>query len=435
MIKNIKIKNYMKKNLIFLIIIFLFVFPFQLRAESGNKGINLYFFYGDGCPHCAKEEKFLDKLETENKNIKIYRYETWKNKENAKLLQELAREMNLEVHGVPLTIIGDRSVSGYYSDETSGKKILSIIKDYEEKGCAEENNIIAQENKSAEQCLDTLEKKGGTCDDGSVCSEDCGCQFKNLPSDNDIPESVQIPFIGNINLKTASLPVLTFFIAATDGFNPCAMWVLLFLISLLLGMKDRKRMWILGVAFIFSSGAVYFLFLSAWLNLFLFLGFIFWIRLIIGVVAFFSGAYHLYDAYKNRDGGCHVTKDPKRRALFQKIRKLVEEKKFYIAVLGIIVLAAVVNLVELVCSAGLPAVYTQVLALAHLPRWQYYLYLLFYIFIYMLDDIVVFIIAMTTLKMKGISSKYTTWAQWIGGIVMLIIGVLLIFKPGWIMFG
>ena len=194
-------------------------------------------------------------------------------------------------------------------------------------------------------------------------------------------------------------------------------------------------MWILGSAFIFSSGAVYFLFLSAWLNLFLFLGFIFWIRFLIGVVALGSGGYHLYDAYKNRDGGCHVTKSEKRRAIFKKLRALVVEKKFYIAILGIMLLAVAVNLVELVCSAGLPAVYTQVLASAGLAKWQYYAYLVFYIFIFMLDDMLIFFIAMRTLEIKAISSKYTSWAQWVGGIVMLIIGILLIFKPGWIMFG
>ncbi len=97
-------------------------------------------------------------------------------------------------------------------------------------------------------------------------------------------------------------------------------------------------------------------------------------------------------------------------------------------------LAAVVNLVELVCSAGLPAVYTQVLTLANLPTWQYYAYLVFYIFIFTLDDLLIFVIAMTTLRLKGISSKYTRWSSLVGGILMLIIGVLLIFKPGWLMF-
>jgi len=102
---------------------------------------------------------------------------------------------------------------------------------------------------------------------------------------------------------------------------------------------------------------------------------------------------------------------------------------------GFILLAAAVNLVELVCSAGLPAVYTQVIALAGLPSWQYYGYLLLYILIFMLDDLLIFFVAMFTLRMKAISSRYTRWSNAIGGIIMLIVGLLLLFKPGWIMFG
>ena len=108
---------------------------------------------------------------------------------------------------------------------------------------------------------------------------------------------------------------------------------------------------------------------------------------------------------------------------------------FLIALVGIVLLAAAVNLVELVCSAGLPAVYTQVLILSGLPAWQYYVYLLLYIIFFMLDDLFVFFIAMSTLKMAFISAKYTRYSNAIGGILMLIIGILLIFRPDWLFFG
>jgi len=248
-----------------------------------------------------------------------------------------------------------------------------------------------------------------------------------------LPETIRMPLVGEIKIKDFSLPLLTIIIGAIDGFNPCAMWVLLFLISLLLGIQDKTKMWALGTAFILASGAVYFLFLSAWLNLFLFLGFVFWMRIIIALVALGSGGYHLYDYYKNR--GCVVENSEKRRMVFDRIRRIIGEKKFWVALIGIVILAFAVNLVELVCSAGLPAVYTQVLTLSKLPVWQYYGYLLLYIFVFMLDDLLVFIIAMTTLQMKAVSSRYTRYSALIGGIIMLIVGILLIFKPGWLMFG
>lgn len=403
---------------------FLLLAAYPVLAQ--NNKVYLYFFYGDGCPHCAKEEKILDKLEKDRPGVVIRRYEVWHNRDNAQLLSRLAKDLNFKVAGVPFLIIGDETVSGYYSDETTGAEIVAIVDDHIKNGC---NDIVAP-------FLSGI-KEDGTCVHGcdpgdAECVHNCGC---DIATKKDIPERVNIPILGEVEIKNLSLPLLTFVIAAADGFNPCAMWVLLFLISLLLGMENKKRMWILGLAFIAVSGAVYFLFLSAWLNLFLFLGFVSWIRILIGLVALGSGGYHLYDYYQNRDGTCHVTAGEKRKKIFDKLRGIVAEKRFWLALSGIILLAAAVNLVELVCSAGLPAVYTQVIALAKLPAWQYYGYLLFYILIFMLDDLFIFFIAMFTLRMKAISSRYTRWANAVGGLIMLLIGLLLLFKPGWIMFG
>jgi len=213
------------------------------------------------------------------------------------------------------------------------------------------------------------------------------------------------------------------------------MWTLLFLISLLLGFKDRKKMWLLGGTFIFTSAFVYFLFMAAWLKLILFLGFVVWVRIAIGVVALAGGGYSFKKGLTNKDGGCEVTSSTKRQRTFQRLRELVQRKNIFLALVGIATLAFAVNLVELICSAGLPAVYTQVLALNHLAAWQYYGYLLLYIFFFMLDDIIIFTIAMITLQLTGISTKYSRYSNLIGGVLMVVIGLLLIFKPHWLMFG
>ncbi len=251
-----------------------------------------------------------------------------------------------------------------------------------------------------------------------------------------IPETfLKVPILGELRAESLSLPVLTLVVALLDGFNPCAMWTLVFLISLLLGLKNRKRMWVLGASFIFTSGLVYFLFLSAWLNFFLFLGFVVWVRILIGFVAFIAGGYYLKDYFFNKTGGCKVMGDEKRQKTFKKIQSIVQERQFFLAIGGIILLAIAVNLVELICSAGLPAIYTKILSLSNLPVWQYYLYFLFYIFIFMLDDLFVFFAAMITLQAVGIQSKYSRFSHLVGGILMFIVGVLLLFKPEWLMFG
>ena len=367
-------------------------------------------------------------MKKEKGNISIHYFEAWNNRDNAKILSQIGQKLGISVAGVPMLFISDQAIIGYYSDKITGKQISDLIARYEKEACSDiVGSIIGVDTKPGE-CTHA-------CDAGdSECIHDCGCQADQAQNSNNSPSIIGVPFFGEINVQKVSLPILTFLLAAADGFNPCAMWVLMFLISLLLGIENRRRMWVLGSVFILASGAVYFLFLSAWLNLFLFLGFVFWIRISIALVALASGVWHLKEAWDSREG-CPVTEGEKRRQVFYRLKVLVLEKNFWIAISGIIVLAAAVNLVELVCSAGLPAVYTSVLSLADLATWQYYAYLLFYILIFMLDDLFIFIVAMTTLRMKAVSSRYTKWSGWVGGVIMIIIGLLLIFKPGWIMFG
>ena len=250
----------------------------------------------------------------------------------------------------------------------------------------------------------------------------------------EIPETINLPFIGELKTASVSLPILTVIIGALDGFNPCAMWVLLFLISLLLNMKDRKRMWIFGSTFILASAFVYFLFMVAWLNVLTFLGFLRWVRTIIGLVALGSAYYNFKKWWDNRPG-CPATEGEKRRKIFDRLRAITQKREFWLALGGIILLAFAVNLVEVICSAGLPVVYTQILTMSEIPTSQYYFYIILYIFIFMLDDMIVFIVAMVTLRAVGLTTKYTRASALIGGILMLVIGLLMLFKPAWLMFG
>lgn len=377
------------------------------NAESSDE-INLYFFYGDGCPHCAKEEPFLKSLEEKYPMLSIHSYEIWNNAENRKLMIDFGKKLNATVNGVPFTVIGEEYTVGWIDEKNTGAKIEQAITCAIEKGCRD----IGTEITSPE-------------------TNNTNTITKTSP----IPDTLTLPIIGEIKTKNLSLPVLTIIIGALDGFNPCAMWTLLFLISLLLGMENRARMWTLGIAFIVASSAVYFLFLSAWLNLLLFIGFIFWVRIAIGTIALGGGSYYLKEYFFNKTAVCKVTSSTKRKKIFDNLRKLTHEKSFWIALIGIILLAFAVNLVELICSAGLPAIYTQILTLSDLPTWQYYGYLLLYIFIFMLDDILVFFTAMITLKLTGVSDKYARISHLIGGIAMVIIGILMLFKPEWLMFG
>ncbi len=394
----------MKKVFFFLALLVGSVWAVQSNASSP---VSVYFFYGEGCPHCAKEEVFLRTIQETYPEVEVKSFEIYHSRENAALLKQAGKLLGANVSGVPFSIIGDEYFIGYAEGITS-RKIEDRIKVCLDSECPDSINGLIN---TSEEITDT-----GNPQDAKE-------------------EMIDLPILGNINVSTFSLPVITVVIGALDGFNPCAMWTLLFLISLLLGTGNKKRMWVLGSAFIVASAFVYFLFMSAWLNLILFLGIIFWVRVSIGLVALLGGGYSLREFWVNKESVCKISNNGGRQKVFQKIRSVIERRSFLLALSGIIALAFVVNLVELVCSAGLPAVYTQILALNGLVGWQYYSYILLYILFFMIDDLIVFFIAMKTLQITGLSTKYVRHSRLIGGLLMIAIGILLIFKPELLMFG
>ena len=392
------------KKIVSLIVVCVFLASsFSVYAESSDP-VTLYLFHSESCPHCQKERVFLNSLDTEQLNLQIREFEISKDVTNAMLFKKVGEALDIDVRGVPLTIVGDQIIHGYRSDETTGKEIVKAIE---------------QARTQPDQVAPVLENK----------------QHESSQSSEKQVDSISVPLIGEINPLSFSLPLLTIVIAAVDGFNPCAMWVLVFLISLLIGMKDRRRMWVLGGAFIVSSALVYFLFLSAWLNLLLFIGFIVWVRGAVGLVAVGAGTYYLYEFFTNKDQTCAVTGSEQKKKIIDRLKAIMQEKHFWVALAGIILLAFAVNLIEAICSAGLPAVYTQILTMNNLPLWQYYVYLLLYIIVFMLDDLLVFFIAMKTLQTANLGTNYVHLSRIIGGIVLLLIGLAMLFKPEFIMFG
>jgi hypothetical protein len=253
----------------------------------------------------------------------------------------------------------------------------------------------------------------------------------------DLDTEKTIPILGKIDAKSVSLPLVAIIMGAIDGFNPCAMWVLLFLITMLFNMKDKKKMWILGLTFLSTSALVYLLIMASWLKVAVSFTTIKWVRILIALVAFIGGMINLNSfriSVKEHTDGCTVVEDKKRKKIFKKIKEIVHEKKFILSLIGIITLAISVNLIELACSAGLPLVFTQILALNELSTLEYSIYMILYILFFLFDDVVIFVVSMITLNTKGISSKYGKYSHLVGGIIMVLIAILMIFKPEWLMF-
>lgn len=422
----------MKKILKFLIVFAVFLL-LPVSAKADEKVINIHLFYGNGCPHCAAEEEFLSNYLKDRTDVKLYKYEIWYDSHNQELLSKVQKEMGTtNKNGVPFTVIGKKTIVGY-ADGVTDEQIKDSINYYLNNDYRDYAGEITGKVKKAEVKEDITKDESKTEDKKENKIE----KADDTKDSDQTDENVTVPVLGKINAKKVSLPILAVVLGFVDGFNPCAMWILIFLITMLFNMKDRKKMWILGLTFILTSGIVYLMFMLAWLNLATFISKIAFIRLLIAVIALVVGLINVYkyiDSLKKKDEGCDVVDKKDRKKIMEKIISITHEKKFIIALLGIMVLAASVNIIELMCSIGIPLLFTQILAMNNLSTFSYMIYMFIYIFFFLIDDIVIFVISMVTLKVTGLSTKYTKYSHLIGGIIMLIIGLLLIIKPELLMF-
>lgn len=398
-----------KVKYVILTILMFILFTSNAYAEEN---IRLYLFHSATCTHCQAENTWLDEIQDEYPYVDIVRYEINNNVMNYNFYLKVVEKTGINTGGaVPFTIIGTDYVVGFSDDA--------------------KNTIIKSINKFS---------NGNYIDVISMIKNDedvSNIKYNQKDSNNSSDYIKTIPILGSVNIKEVSLPLLSIVIGFVDGFNPCAMWVLLFLIGMLFNMKDKKKMWILGIVFLTTSACVYLAIMLAWLKVAISFNTSKILKLMIALVALIAGAINIRSYIKEKkkkDNGCEVVNEKKRKKIFSKIKKITTEKKFIISIVGIMALAVSVNLVELACSAGLPLIFTQTLALNDLNTFQYGLYLFLYLLFFLIDDIVVFVIAMKTLNIKGISSKYGKYSHLIGGIFMILIGLLMIFKPEWLMF-
>ncbi len=252
-----------------------------------------------------------------------------------------------------------------------------------------------------------------------------------------LPESdsldiVRLPLFGEVRWKDWGLPLFTLAVGLIDGFNPCAMWVLLFLLSVLVNLKDRAKILAVAGTFVFISGAAYYAFMATWLNVFLLVGMAKYAQIALGILGITVGAIHIKDFFAFKKGVSLSIPESAKTSVSQRVRKIVMAESLIAAIVGASILAVLVNIVELLCTAGLPAMYTSVLTMQKLPQWENYLYLLLYILAYMFDDSVMVGIVVVTLGKHRLQEQGGRILKLISGVVIAAIGVLMLFKPEWL---
>ena len=251
-------------------------------------------------------------------------------------------------------------------------------------------------------------------------------------SNSDAPSGVTLPVFGRLELRSVGLPALTFAVGIVDGFNPCAMWVLLFLLSVLVNLKDRWKILAVAGTFVLVSGLAYFAFMAAWLNVFKLVGYLRPVQIGLGVIGLVVGLVHVKDFFAFKKGVTFSIPESAKTGIYDRVRRIVSAENLFAAITGAVVLAVLVNVVELLCTAGLPALYTQILAQQQLPTWQYYAYLGLYNLAYMFDDSIMVGMVVFTLNRRRLQENEGRWLKFVSGATMLAMGLVMLVKPQWL---
>jgi len=397
--------NLMKFLLKIFLAISLILMPISIQAdeiENDDNVITIHYFYSSNCTVCASVTEYLDGYLADVTDVLLVKYNILEGGDNEDWFIKTTDTFNRSSLSYPYIIIGGQDLQGKTEIISNIDKVLSYYR-------------------SNPDYVDIVEK------------------VKNnelvLPGDFlteiSIRETAIIPIIGEIDLSSFSLVLGAVIIGTIDGFNPCAMWILVFLITLLINLKDRKKMWILGLTFILTSGVIYYLIMSAWLQVVTRIIIIKFFQIAIGVLsiifAFFS-IKHFWRQYRY-DTGCEVQSTESKRKLIIRAKRIISNNNLWLAIIGIAGIAITVNIIELACSMGLPFTYTTMLGYHNLSSLESALYILVYVIFFIIDDLLVFTIAVVTFKVTGISNKYAKYSNLFGGLIMLALGIILIFFP------
>jgi hypothetical protein len=370
-------------------------FSWHEADENGSVRVNLYFFWSATCPHCHRGLRLLGTLEEEMSWLDVLALEI-SEPENAELYATMAEQLGTEARYVPAFFFCGRWFQGYQDDQTTGRFLRESLE-----ACRAE-------------AMAKLEADTGPASDPAA-----------VPA----PAPIDLPLVGRLDESALSLPVLTVVLAGLDAFNPCAFFVLLFLLSLMVHARSRARMAVVGGVFVLCSGLVYFGFMAAWLNLFLLVGYLPLVTTAAGVVAILLGLVNIKDFVWLKRGISLSIPERAKPGLYQRMGKLVGAANLPGMLAATVALALAANAYELLCTAGFPMVFTRLLTLAELSRPAYYGYLALYNAVYVLPMLAIVAAFVVTLGARKLTEEEARILKLLSGNMMLGLGFVLLFTP------
>lgn len=396
--------------------------PIAQEIEEGcvvpdSETIRVEVFERDNCGHCQDEKEFLNLLQKDRGDL-IVVFHDINEPDHKKHFLQLAELENIP-KVTPITIIDGVILQGFDTADTTGKKIRALVEEAKGKTQYTFEEFIALGGSSH------VEADSGTC---NIEGEEIYCGVQ------EVDYWVTIPFYGPVDVAKYSLPILSVILGFVDGFNPCAMWVLVLFLTILMEAGSRKRMFQMAGIFIFAEAVMYYLILNVWMATWDFVGMDDIITPIVGMVAVGAGCFFLYQFYK-ADTTCKVGSLERKRKTMEKIRHYSTSPMTIITFIGILGLAFSVNIIEFACSVGIPQTFTKILDMNYLSWAGKQIYNTIYILMYMIDDIIIFAIALYSFDKIGLTThKYTRASHLIGGTLMVVLGLILLIKPTLLIF-
>jgi glutaredoxin len=358
----------------------------------------LHFFYKPDCSQCQHVGVFLDKIESE-KDVDVDRYNIEK-EENKQLYNSFKYRYGLISSAYPVIFIGDNYLMGDKSIEHNLEKEIERCQKHD---CPCPLAVISSSTASIPQASE-------------ITAED--------------PEILTLPLVGEVDFSSMPIYVTTAIIAFVDGFNPCSLWLITFLIGIVIYSRSRKKIMIVGGTFLLVTGAAYALFMAGLLNVFSYVGYLSWIQIVVAIIAGVFALVNIKDYFWYKKGISFTISDKYKPKIFKDMRGIMKgDKSLWQMVVGTAVLALGVVLIELPCTAGFPVVWTNILAQDGISGAAFYSLLGLYMLIYLLDELAVLFIAAWTMRTSRFEEKHGRMLKLIGGMVMLALALVMIIDP------
>jgi glutaredoxin len=421
-----------------------------------TKLLTMQMYVRQGCSKCASAKAYLPSFRARYPGIEVQLMDVVNDAAANQSYNELTRSQRIGGISFPGFWFCRQLVVGFDSASSTGGRLEGVLKKWTfdcelpKVGIRSENNkawLYAQALEIASSPVASLTAFLPAQSPDDPPPLEIGDSPTDLPIPGDSPpldpqnstdqvvpeaDEIDVPLFGRISASRIGMPAFTFLIGLVDGFNPCAMWVLLFLLSVLVNLRVRWKIFAVAGTFVIVSGLAYFAFMAAWLNVLLFVGYLRWVQILLAILAIFVGSVHVKDFFAFKRGLSLSIPESAKPGIYARVRGIVMAEHLYGAIAGAFVLAVLVNFIELLCTAGLPALYSQVLMMQDYPTWKNYAYLALYILAYMLDDSIMVGIVIFTLGKRKLQETEGRWLKLVSGLVILILGIVLLFKPDWL---